>query len=362
MVTEMDFTEELLTWYAANQRDFPWKRTSDPYLIWVSEIVLQQTRISSGLVYYMQIVEHFPTVQAMAAAPIDKVLRLWQGLGYYSRAKNMHATAKRIVDEYGGVFPSHYAQLKELKGIGNYTAAALASFAFGEPVVALDGNGYRILARFFGFSVPIDTGAGRKTFAELAENVFARERPAEFNYALMDFGSLVCKPEPLCHNCPLADACHAHSKRQTKILPVKSKRPKMRIRNFYYLFVRYGPYTYLRKRTEKSIWQGLYEFPNIVTEEFVEPQQLLDEGVWPSQIRCAPLRPIYLLEYTKNQLTNVVVHTAFYYTTVVKPSNRLKRDFIRVPVSRLDEYPFPRPLLAFLKKNPKVLMTIDIDE
>ncbi|MDR2802218.1 MAG: A/G-specific adenine glycosylase, partial [Prevotellaceae bacterium] len=198
----MDFTAELLEWYRVHRRYLPWKQTGDPYKIWLSEIILQQTRVEQGEPYYRQFTERFPTVQALAAAPLDEVLRLWQGLGYYSRARHLHHTAQQIVAEHGGRFPRSREALLKLKGIGPYTAAAIASFAFKEAVPAIDGNGYRILSRVFGIEEPADTDAGKKLFAEIAAELIPAAHPDDFNQALMDFGSLVCTPRPLCAGCP----------------------------------------------------------------------------------------------------------------------------------------------------------------
>ncbi|SET94620.1 A/G-specific adenine glycosylase [Hymenobacter actinosclerus] len=255
------FAEALLGWYPRHRRDLPWRHTRDPYLIWLSEVVLQQTRVRQGLPYYLTFSTTYPTVQALAAAPSDEVLRHWQGLGYYSRARNMHHTAQQVVAEFGGRFPASYAGLLQLKGVGQYTAAAVASFAYDEKVAVLDGNVYRVLARVFGLHHDIAAPASRKPFQLLADQLIPADHPAEFNQAIMEFGALQCTPaKPDCMFCPLQSRCFAFQHGLVAELPVKSKAKATRTRYFHYLVLRHADTVYLRKRGPKDIWEGLYDF------------------------------------------------------------------------------------------------------
>ncbi|NVO84880.1 A/G-specific adenine glycosylase [Hymenobacter terrestris] len=255
------FAEALLAWYPRHRRDLPWRHTRDPYLIWLSEVILQQTRVKQGLPYYLTFSSHYPTVQDLAAALPDEVLRHWQGLGYYSRARNMHHTAQQVVTEFGGRFPDSYAGLLLLKGVGQYTAAAVASFAYDEQVAVLDGNVFRVLARVFGLHHDIAAPASRKQFQQLADQLIPADHPAEFNQAIMEFGALQCTPaKPDCMFCPMQSRCFAFQHGLVAELPVKSKAKAARTRYFHYLVLRHADRVYLRKRGPKDIWEGLYDF------------------------------------------------------------------------------------------------------
>nr|WP_262708223.1 A/G-specific adenine glycosylase [Hymenobacter persicinus] len=261
------FAPALLEWYPRHRRDLPWRHTRDPYAIWLSEVILQQTRVKQGLPYYLDFITTYPTVQDLAAAPEDEVLRHWQGLGYYSRARNMHHTAQQVVGEYGGQFPTTYAELLKLRGVGQYTAAAIASFAFGEKVAVLDGNVYRVLARVFGIASDIAAPSSRKEFQTLADALIPAAAPDEFNQAIMEFGAIQCTPlKPDCLFCPLQHHCFAFQNGLVHELPVKSKAKAARTRYFHYLVLRHGETVYMKKRGAKDIWQGLYDFALTETE------------------------------------------------------------------------------------------------
>lgn len=251
----------LLQWYPRHRRDLPWRHTRDPYAIWLSEVILQQTRVAQGLPYYLAFIRSYPTVQELAAAPEQEVLRHWQGLGYYSRARNMHHTAQQVVQEFDGRFPSTYAGLLKLRGVGPYTAAAIASFAFDEAVAVLDGNVFRVLARIFGLHADIAAPSSRKEFQALADQHIPADEPAEFNQAIMEFGAIQCTPvKPDCLFCPLQSQCYAFQHGLVALLPVKAKAKAGRTRHFHYFVLRFGEQVYLKRRTEKDIWQGLYDF------------------------------------------------------------------------------------------------------
>ena len=268
----MDFSNSLITWYLQHKRDLPWRETRDPYFIWLSEIMLQQTRVAQGLPYYLSFVNAFPTVFELASADEERVLKLWQGLGYYSRARNLHQTAKHVAFELGGKFPEKYDLLLKLKGVGAYTAAAIASFSKDEAVPVVDGNVFRVLSRFFGIETDIASAPAKKEFTALAFELMPKNSPAMFNQAIMEFGALQCVPKsPDCSICPLNSSCIALQKGMVNQLPVKSKKVKVRHRFFNYLIVSDdNERTIIQKRTAKGIWHNLYEFPLIESDGEVE--------------------------------------------------------------------------------------------
>ncbi len=269
------FTAKLLDWFENHHRPLPWKGEKDPYLIWLSEIILQQTRVEQGLPYFLKFREKFPDVQSLAAASLDVVMKQWEGLGYYSRARNMHLTAKYIAQELNGEFPFSYDGLVRLKGVGDYTAAAIASFAFGLPHAVVDGNVKRVLTRVFGIESPIDSVQGKKQLNDLSQVLLDRNRPADFNQAIMDFGSRVCIPKnPNCAGCPFNEFCEAKRTGRTDALPVKAKRIIRKDRFFNYLVIEKGDGVFISKRNEKDIWRGLYEFPMVESNK--EIQELAD--------------------------------------------------------------------------------------
>ena len=256
------FRESLLNWFAQNHRPLPWKGEKDPYKIWLSEIILQQTRVGQGLPYYQHFATRYPSVRDLAAAPEDELLKLWEGLGYYSRARNLHATTKYIAGELNGVFPATYEGIRALKGIGDYTAAAIASFAFNLPHAVIDGNVYRVIARFFGVETPVDTPAAKKEFSAIARQLLDLQRPGDFNQAMMDFGATCCAPrQPRCTSCPVRTECAAFQSGRVSALPVKSKAAARKERFFVYLVADHRGTTRMQKRTGKDIWRNLYEFP-----------------------------------------------------------------------------------------------------
>ena len=258
------FSQQIIEWYSQNKRDLPWRDTHNPYKIWLSEIILQQTRVAQGMPYYQKFIEHFPTVQTLAAAEEQTVLRLWQGLGYYSRARNLHAAAKHISEELNGIFPTTHTEIKKLKGVGDYTAAAISSFAFDEVQAVVDGNVYRVLARFFGIEKDIASNEGKKEFRELAQKLINKKEPAIYNQSIMEFGALQCVPKnPDCKICPLNEKCTAFEKNLVEKLPVKSKKTIIKDRFMhYFVFVKENSEktVLVRKRQGGDIWQGLYDF------------------------------------------------------------------------------------------------------
>lgn len=273
----MDFCNHLVSWYLENKRDLPWRKSKDPYGVWLSEIILQQTRVAQGSSYYAKFTQEFPTVFDLANADEKRVLKLWQGLGYYSRARNLHFSAKYIVNELNGKFPESYQNLLLLKGVGDYTASAIASICYGEVKAVVDGNVYRVLSRFFGVATPINSTKGIKEFKELAQLVMFKEDPGMYNQAIMDFGALQCKPQrPKCDSCPLQYKCIAFHQKKIRVLPVKEKKIKIRKRyfNFVVLLSKDGK-TKIVQRTGKGIWENLFQFPLVESETSIEMDTLL---------------------------------------------------------------------------------------
>lgn len=340
----------LLDWYGRNKRELPWRKTKDPYLIWISEIILQQTRVAQGYDYFLRFVERFPRVEMLASAQEDEVMRLWQGLGYYSRARNLHEASRQIVLQGG--FPKDYDGVRALKGVGDYTASAICSIAYDLPHAVVDGNVYRVISRLMGVETPIDTTAGKREFALLADALMDRLHPGEYNQAIMDFGAMVCTPlQPICEDCPLASKCVALARGQVSELPVKSKRTQVKNRYFNYIYVRAGVYTFIKKRSENDIWRNLYEFPLIETPEEVDEevfyqlptlQQLIAEGE----------KPLFRLvrRRVKHVLSHRVIWANFY--EVVLPEDTCSfSSFLRVKVDELDSYPVSRLVSLFLEKK-----------
>ncbi|MEX0883309.1 MAG: A/G-specific adenine glycosylase, partial [Cyclobacteriaceae bacterium] len=274
------FTENLLQWYPENKRNLPWRNTNDPYIIWLSEIILQQTRVAQGLPYFDLFLEKFPTIFDLAKAPESEVLRAWQGLGYYSRARNLHRCAQDIVSQYQGVFPDNYMELTKLTGIGTYTAAAIASFAYKEKIAVLDGNVFRVLSRFFGIKEDISSSKGKKSFQILANKIIPSEVPDTYNQAIMEFGALQCVPKnPDCACCPLQLGCWAYHHKMVSLLPLKNKKTKTRERYFIYFHIRCGDWTVINKREKKDIWNGLVDFPLKEVESYQELLEATPENM-----------------------------------------------------------------------------------
>lgn len=277
--TAMKFSHKLLSWYTANKRSLPWRETKDPYKIWLSEIILQQTRVAQGLPYYLKFVEHFPTIFSLAKAKEQEVLRLWQGLGYYSRARNLHHCAKEVVEKFQGKFPNNFQDLQKLRGIGSYTAAAIASISFREPVAVVDGNVFRVLSRVFGIDKDISDSKTKDFFFQLGNELISKEHPDEFNQAIMEFGATHCLPKnPRCGECIFKKQCVANAQDLQTVLPLKIKKQKIRKRYFYYFVIHNNKKILMRKRGEKDIWQGLFDFYLIESAQPVSMDKLLSEN------------------------------------------------------------------------------------
>lgn len=306
------FRKGILDWHQDIDRNLPWKQTTDPYKIWISEIILQQTRVAYGIQYYLKITSLFPTVHDLANASEQDVLSAWKGLGYYARARNMHAAAQQIVNDYDGIFPSTYDDIITLKGVGPYTAAAIASFGFGLPHAVLDGNVFRVLSRHFGEETPIDSTEGKYLFATLAQECLSTDQPASYNQAIMDFGALVCKPAvPLCTSCPLNSSCQALDRGIVDLLPIKSKKIKIKKRFFNYFIFQKGNKVLLQCREQKDIWKGLFEPPQIETEKQFSKKDILSlvQQSWNIDQENIALKKISVSE---QRLTHRLIIATFY--------------------------------------------------
>ncbi|CAN5220971.1 A/G-specific adenine glycosylase [soil metagenome] len=345
------FTANLLAWYRPTDRPMPWKEEKDAYKVWLSEIILQQTRVEQGLPYYLKFTEAFPTVQHLALAPADQVMKLWQGLGYYSRARNLHAAAQYIHGELGGIFPNNYEALLKLKGVGDYTAAAIASFVFNEPRAVLDGNVYRVLARYFGIETPIDSPAAKKQFSQLANELIPAAQAGLYNQAIMDFGATVCKPAlPLCTTCPLAANCVALKEGIQDQLPIKASKIKQRERFFHYIILNADGDTLIEHRTGKDIWQELYQFPMLEAASLLTPDagevaafvNKLGIGDWQITAAKGP--------YTQ-KLTHQKINAWFIEVTVNEKLNMADTSYKLIEREILNNFAFPKIIDCYLRDN-----------
>lgn len=340
----------LIRWYNENKRDLPWRNTTDPYIIWISEVILQQTRVDQGYAYFNRFMQKYPTVNLLAEADEDEVLKLWQGLGYYSRARNLHAASKSIMDIFDGSFPSDYKDVLKLKGVGEYTAAAIVSFAYNKPYAVVDGNVYRVLSRIFAIDQPIDSSSGKKVFAELAQSLLDESEAGLHNQAIMEFGALQCVPvSPDCSICPAASICLAYSKDKVSSYPVKEGKQKVRNRYFNYLDIRTGGYAFLHKRTAKDIWHGLYELPLLETPQALSIEELQEiegfRGLFSN-------RGIYIkyMAQMKHVLSHQHIYAMFYKIEVSDDSFLLQGDYVKVKVNDMEQYPVSRLVHKYLEQ------------
>ena len=317
----MIFSKTLTHWYSNNKRNLPWRETINPYYIWLSEIILQQTQVKQGLPYYEAFVSKFPTVFDLAKADESDVLKLWQGLGYYSRARNLHASAKYVVNELKGVFPDNYKDLLKLKGVGDYTASAIASICFNEVAAVVDGNVFRVLSRYFGINTPINSSKGGKEFKALAQELIDEKHPAEFNQAIMEFGATLCKPKnPDCDICPFNAGCIAFNKYRIAELPVKIKSANAKKKYFNYLvIISEDNKTILEKREGKGIWQNLYQFPLFESEKTINTKSLKDELESRDVLKEMPFElSLYNKEPIIHKLSHQHLYTKFWIVNVKK--------------------------------------------
>lgn len=339
------FSNNLISWYRINKRDLPWRNTKDPYKIWLSEIILQQTKIAQGLPYYNRFIKKYPNVQVLAGASEKEVLKLWEGLGYYSRARNLHKTAKIIVTNLEGIFPSTYKNLIKLPGIGDYTASAISSFSINEINPVIDGNVYRFLSRLLGILIPINTNKSLKEFRNIAKILISKKNPSDFNQAIMEFGSLVCKPKnPICNECIYQKSCFAYLNQKTLTLPLKNSKKKVKERFLNFLIIKSPDgNTVIEKRINKDIWQNLYQFPLIESEKPLDKKNL---SIKLKEIQYLNSKDIEFYLYQNksfsHKLTHQNIHSSFWIFDVKKIKNN------QTNIRNLDMYPFPKPISNFL--------------
>ena len=340
----------LIRWYNQNKRDLPWRETRDPYFIWLSEIILQQTRVAQGYSYYMRFVETFPTVDSLANAHEDEVLKLWQGLGYYSRARNLHSAAKMIVSAHNGVFPSAYKDILSLKGVGEYTAAAIASFAFELPYAVVDGNVFRVLSRLFALDTPIDTTQGKRLFTDLANELLDTGNPGAHNQSIMEFGALQCVPaSPDCGVCLLSDICVAFSQNKVSSYPVKQGKTKVKERYFNYLDIRIDSSMFLNKRTGNDIWKNLYELPLIETEERLTLEELQKTDAFGEMFENAGNISIHPMGITlKHVLSHRIIYANFYTIEITKDAS-IEERFVKIDKADLFNFAISRLVDRYLE-------------
>jgi A/G-specific adenine glycosylase len=345
-----DFTRKLLKWnLTRNRRDMPWKGETDPYKIWLSEIILQQTRVEQGWAYYERFVRQYPTVYHLAEADLQQVYKLWEGLGYYTRCKNLHETARHIVDQYNGLFPSNYTDILSLKGIGPYTAAAIASFAFKLPYAVVDGNVQRILSRYFGINTPIDSNDGKRLYAELAQSLLDTTEPGKYNQAIMDFGATVCKPQkPLCKECVQRKDCQAFAHGWVDELPVKEKSLVRKTRWFNYFIIELDGQVFIKQRNGKDIWTNLFEFilhesDNALLDGTSQLKDQLKQWVGHAGFSISNVSKPY-----KQQLTHQTILGQFITVQLTKPPCKPLSSLL-IPKKHLGNYAFPKMLNAYMK-------------
>ena len=345
------FTDAIYIWFRKNQRQLPWRKTRDPYLIWLSEAILQQTRVAQGLPYYERISSRFPDVKSLAESSEDELLKYWEGLGYYSRARNLHSAAKYILNNYEGIFPSSYSDIRSLKGVGDYTAAAVASIAFGLPYAAVDGNVIRVLSRFFGIEISADTPAGRRVLNELAQELVPDEDPGLHNQAIMEFGALVCTPvNPSCHVCPVVSSCYAFKNKQTDRLPLRSKGVVKQPLHFIYLLIESGNDILIEKRTSKGIWKNLYQLPLIETNTLLPDEDILQLP----EIGDLLDSPDSLLGKISDPVTHILTHRIIRARFVHVKNHNLSpiwSKYLRVNNQEIYKFAYPVLIKKYLTRH-----------
>lgn len=346
----MSFSKKIIDWYVANKRDLPWRNTSNPYFIWISEVILQQTRVNQGMSYYKDFINIYPNISLLAKASEDKILKVWEGLGYYSRARNMHTAAKQIIKEYEGKFPTSYDSLIKLKGIGEYTAAAIASIAYSKPHAVVDGNVYRVLSRVYNIATPINTSKGKKEFYALANEILDKKNPGIHNQAIMELGAIICTPQkPSCNNCCIQEHCYAYMAGKQDELPVKLKKAGVKKRYFFYFFMHSKNKFIIQKRTNKDIWQGLYELPLIETEEALEIEEVILQ--WKKKMRVN--KHVFTIKNISPLYTHKLTHQTIYAHFInieMKELSKLctENSTIAITNKNIQHYAFPILIINYL--------------
>ena len=343
-------SQHLILWYSRNKRDLPWRETKNPYNVWVSEIILQQTRVNQGFAYYNRFLEKFPDIKSLAFSNIDDLMKVWQGLGYYSRAINMHHTAQKIVNNNNGKFPSDYKELIKLKGIGDYTASAIASMSFDQATPVLDGNVFRVIARIFGISESTQSVTGKKHFKKILHELIPKKNPGVFNQAIMEFGALQCVPQnPTCKKCLFNNSCFAFNKNMINELPVKKQKTKQKIRYLNYLYITYKELTFIEKRTKNDIWKLLYQFPLIETHKNLTINELEKTKSWIHIFKN--LNPEIDINYFEKRhlLSHQILLSRFYRIKIYHINDFLNKNYLSVPISTLQTLGVPALIGEYLK-------------
>ena len=342
--------DTLINWFDTNRRDLPWRHNPTPYQVWLSEVILQQTRVNQGMDYYLRFIERWPTVTDLAKASEEEVLKMWQGLGYYSRARNLHHCAQQVVAEYGGQFPADYEKLRQLKGIGNYTAAAIASIAFNLPHAVVDGNVYRVLSRIFDIDTPININEGQTLFAQLADDLLNREQPGLHNQALMEFGALHCTPKnPNCLLCPLQAQCLAFAHQTVMQRPVKQPKVKVTTRYFNYLVIRINDSVYLHKRNEDDIWKNLYDFPCIESEQPMSVEEVVETEKFKQLLESKPFSIAKVSPVFTHKLTHRTIMAQFIEIKLEQKLLQIEtKGLFLARETDLNNFPIPRLIDLYL--------------
>lgn len=343
-----DFKEKLIIWYTKYKRDLPWRKTHNPYHIWVSEVILQQTRINQGISYYRGFIAKFPDVNTLATANKDEILKIWQGLGYYNRALNMHSAAKTVANEFNGIFPSDYHQLIRLKGIGDYTASAIASIAGNQPYAVVDSNVTRVLSRIFGVK-DRKKSIFEKKIKTTAAKLLDKKQAGTFNQALMEFGALQCKPSPDCSRCIFNNICYAFTRQQLKEYPPKKKVLPKKVRYFHYFIIYDRDHLYIQNRQEKDIWAGLFEFPLIETNENISNKRILNKFLSTNTINPEDVSGGKEPATKQSILSHQIINLSFHELKLKRPGCFSQNNWIKVKNNKLDKYAFPAPLVKYLK-------------
>lgn len=343
-----DFRWQIYNWYKLNKRELPWRKTNDPYKIWLSEIILQQTRVAQGNNYYLRFIEQFPTVFDLAAANEHEVLKLWQGLGYYSRARNLKTAANTIVNEYGGVFPTNFNDIKKLKGVGDYTAAAVASIAFNISKPAVDGNVYRVISRYYGIETPVDTAKGKNEIYEIANHLLPLKNAGFHNQALMEFGALQCIPKsPECSTCPVNSTCFAFTHKRVSSLPVKSKKTKISNRYFYFYYLNFKDFTFIEKRYDNDIWKNLYQFPL-----YESPLELTENQI----LKLSPAfldKTVFNISKISETKKHILSHQNLFARLIeveIVSLNHISLPFLKINKKDIFNFAFPKLMEWFIDR------------
>ncbi len=343
----MILADILLIWYKKNKRNLPWRNTKNPYHIWISEVILQQTRITQGLGYYLDFINTFPDIQSLALAEEEHVLKTWQGLGYYSRARNLHFAAKQIVNEHNGIFPKEYTKILKLKGIGEYSAGAIASISFNLPFSAIDGNVLRVISRLYGIEDPINSNEGKIKIKSIVNELIDKSNPGDFNQSFIELGALICKPQnPDCDICPIKEFCFAFLNQKQKDFPQKNKLKKPKNRYFYYIVINLNnTNTFISKREKNDIWKNLYDFPQIETKEEIKDDNILIE-----KIKNIIITDTFIINKihlpVKHQLTHQTLYSTFIEVSI--DENIIINNTIKIQLSQINKYPFPKLIENFI--------------